>query len=97
MKKWTKDECQRESLKYNYKKDFKKYSYGIYQASCRNKWIDEICLHMLTLGNEYKRLIYRIIFPNNICYVGLTNNFERRMIEHTKKGVVYLFIKNSKL
>jgi predicted GIY-YIG superfamily endonuclease len=91
--KWTKEKCQEEALKYNHKIDFKKQSTGAYQAAGRNKWIDDICLHMTSLGNEYKRLIYRFIFPNNVCYVGLTNNFERRVYEHlNKKGTIYSYI-----
>ena len=95
---WTKEECQTEALKYIYKKDFIKQSYGSYQASLRNKWIDEICSHMIPLGNKYNRLIYRIIFPDNVCYVGLTNDFDRRMYEHlNKKGTVYSYIYKTKL
>jgi len=95
--KWSKEECQEESIKYNYKKDFIKQSYGAYQAALRNKWIDDICSHMIPIGNEYKRLIYRIVFSNNVCYVGLTSNFERRISEHlNKKGSVYSHIEKTK-
>jgi len=96
--KWMIDECKEEALKYNYKKDFKKLSYGAYQAAVRNKWIDDICSHMLPIGNEYKRLIYRIIFSNNVCYVGLTSNFDRRICEHlNKKGTVHSYIEKTKI
>jgi predicted GIY-YIG superfamily endonuclease len=90
--KWQKFECHQESIKYLYRNEFKKKSYNAYQAAYRNDWIDEICSHMICVGNEYKRMIYRIIFTNNYCYVGLTSNFERRIYEHlNKKGVVYNF------
>lgn len=95
VKKWTKEKCHVESLKFLYKNDFKKYSNGAYQASLRNNWHNEICSHMLNVGNEYKRLIYRIIFPNNVCYVGLTSNLERRIREHLKKGVICSYIKEN--
>ena len=96
--KWTKETCHQEALNYQYKKEFKKYSYGAYQAALRNKWNDDICSHMLPLGNEYKRMIYRIIFPNNVCYVGLTSNFNRRIFEHLNiKGVVYSYIIKTKM
>jgi predicted GIY-YIG superfamily endonuclease len=89
--KWLKSECQNEALKYIHRSYFKKGSYGAYQSALRNGWMDEICLHMTPLGNQYKRMIYRIIFPNNYCYIGLTNNFDRRIYEHlNKKGVVFL-------
>ena len=96
--KWLKEECQEEALKYNHRKDFKKKSYGAYQAACRNKWIDEVCSHMITLGNEYNRLIYRVVFPNNVCYVGLTSNLNRRISEHfNKNSVVYSYMEETKL
>ena len=95
--KWTKEECHLEALKYNYKIDFRKQSYGAYQAAYRNKWFDDICSHMILVGNEYNRLIYRFIFPNKVCYIGLTSNFERRMCEHLNKGSVYSYIKNKNI
>jgi predicted GIY-YIG superfamily endonuclease len=52
---------------------------------------------MIPLGNEYKRMIYRIIFPNNVCYVGLTNDINRRKNEHFNKGVVFNYINTSNL
>jgi predicted GIY-YIG superfamily endonuclease len=98
MIKWIKGDCHKEALKYKYKSEFKKNSYGAYQAMLRNNWQNELCSHMIPLGNEYKRMIYRIIFPNNICYVGLTSNINRRINEHfNKKGVVFSYIKNSNL
>ena len=96
--KWTKEKCHDESLKFIYKKDFKKYSYGSYQSAYRNNWLIDICSHMIVLGNEHKRMIYRIIFPDNVCYVGLTNNFNRRIYEHlNKKGAVFSYINKTKL
>ena len=95
--KWSKEDCQEESIKYNYKKDFIKQSYGAYQAAIRSKWIDDICSHMIPIGNEYKRMIYRIVFYDKVCYVGLTSNFERRISEHlNKKGTVYSYIEKTK-
>ena len=43
--KWTKKKCLEEALKYNNVKDYRKNSLS-YRASVRNKWLDEICLHM---------------------------------------------------
>ena len=39
-KKWTYGKCLEESLKYEYKFDFKKYSPGAYTATIKNKWYD---------------------------------------------------------
>lgn len=83
--KWSKEKCQEEALKYKHKIDFKKNSKGAYSASLKNGWKDEICSHMIPLGNKHKRLIYRFIFPDNYFYVGLTCNSSRRKNEHFKK------------
>jgi hypothetical protein len=42
---WTKERCQEEALKFNNKKDFKKYSKA-YSPSCKKGWLNEICIHM---------------------------------------------------
>ena len=81
---WSKENCKIEALKYNSKIDFKKNSKGAYPSALKNNWIDEICSHMIPKGNKYKRLIYRFIFPDNYCYIGLTCDFERRKKDHFK-------------
>jgi len=43
---WTKERCQEEALKYDNRKDFKKYSKKASLKACRNKWFNEICSHM---------------------------------------------------
>ncbi len=48
-RKWTKEKCQIESLKYNNKIEFADGSSGAYWACKKNKWIDEICAHMKPL------------------------------------------------
>ena len=45
--KWTKEKCQKEALKYNYRNEFKSKSSGSYRASIKNKWINNITIHML--------------------------------------------------
>lgn len=45
--KWTKEECQKEALKYNYRNDFRNKSASSYRISIKNNWLDEICSHML--------------------------------------------------
>lgn len=44
--KWTKENCQAESLKYKNRNEFKLKSRHAYHAARRNKWLDEICKHM---------------------------------------------------
>lgn len=43
---WTKERCQEEANKYKTRKDFQKECRGAYAAAYRNKWLDEICVHM---------------------------------------------------
>jgi len=45
--KWTKEKCQEEALKYNYRNEFKLQSTNSYRAALRYKWLDEISNHML--------------------------------------------------
>ena len=83
--KWSKEKCQEEALKYNHRIDFKNNSKGAYSSARLNCWLDEICFHMIPLGNKYKRLIYRFIFTDNYCYVGLTYNPKKRRKSHLTK------------
>lgn len=97
--KWSKEKCQEEALKYNHKIDFKRKSKGAYSAALMNGWKDEICSHMIPLGNKNKRMIYRFVFPDNYCYIGLTCDPDRRKKEHFTKidSGVYLHIKETNL
>jgi T4 RnlA family RNA ligase len=45
-KKWTKEKCHKEALKYKSRIEFKKGNNNAYSASIRNGWLDEICKHM---------------------------------------------------
>ena len=47
--KWTKESCRLEALKYNNKKDFRNKSSSAYVTTKHNKWIDELCSHMLEI------------------------------------------------
>ena len=49
---WTKEKCQEDALKYNSRSEFGKKSKGSYEASRINKWLDEICSHMIKLIND---------------------------------------------
>ena len=44
--KWTKNECKKEALKYDCKKDFYEKSSGAYLRCIRNNWLDDVCSHM---------------------------------------------------
>jgi len=45
---WTKERCQKEALNYNTRNEFKKGSRSAYTSAHKNKWIDEICEHMIS-------------------------------------------------
>ena len=49
--KWTKELANIESIKYNTRTEFQKKSNNAYSAALRNKWLDEICGHMVLLRN----------------------------------------------
>jgi len=51
-KPYTKEDCLKESKKYNRRVDFQKKSYSQYCCALRNGWLDEICEHMGKSLNE---------------------------------------------
>ena len=79
---WTKDRCREEALKYKTSHEFEVGSPSAYVKSGYMGWKDEICSHMETSGNKYKRCIYAIEFSDNSVYVGLSYNFNKRFIQH---------------
>jgi hypothetical protein len=46
FRKWTKEICQEEALKYNNRSDFYKNSNGAYGAAHKQGWLEDICGHM---------------------------------------------------
>ena len=46
---WTKERCQEEALKYNTKEEFRKNCSAAYSKVYDNKWLDEICSHMIEI------------------------------------------------
>jgi len=55
--KWTKEVCGKEALKYQTKTDFEEGNINAYNACVRNKWLNELCSHMVTkskLGGKVK-------------------------------------------
>jgi predicted GIY-YIG superfamily endonuclease len=47
--KWTKEKCQEEALKYKSRGDYQKNSKSSYIKAVKEKWLDEICSHMIQL------------------------------------------------
>ena len=48
---WNFERCKKEALKYKNKTDFSKKSSYVYKISRKNKWLDEICVHMKKSNN----------------------------------------------
>jgi hypothetical protein len=44
---WTKEKCQEESLKYKTRSEYQNKNKGSYLSAYRNKWLDDICSHMI--------------------------------------------------
>jgi predicted GIY-YIG superfamily endonuclease len=81
-KHWTKELCRIESLKFKNKQEFRRKQSGAYNYAHKNRFLNEICQHMTPTGNEYKRCIYAAEFNDGFVYIGLTYNFQRRIIQH---------------
>lgn len=98
---YSQEVCHQAALKCQYRSEFAKRFKGEYFAALRNGWLDEICSHMIVVGNHYKRCIYAYEFPNvdgkNYVYVGLTDHIPQRDLVHGRKGAVYAFCKKHNL
>lgn len=94
---WTYDKCKEEASKHKMRGDFSKATGWAYNTALMNGWLDDICTHMITVGNYKKRCIYAYEFPNNVVYIGLTYSFEHRWIKRLtdKKDIVNIYMKNN--
>lgn len=94
---WTKGKCIKEALKYKFRSKFKAGSGGAYNSCINNEWLDEVCSHMLVVGNKFKRLVYVYEFSDKSVYVGLTYNIEERDNKHKrdKRSSVFKHIKKT--
>ena len=99
-KKWeTKERCAKEAKKYTSRTDFQRCSPGAWNAANKHDWLDEICSHMETYGNLFKRCIYAFEFSDMSVYIGLTDNMQRRKRQHLKSSnsAVYKHIQKTSL
>jgi len=63
---WTKEKCQEEANKYEYRIDFNNGSMNAYAACVRNSWLDDVCQHM------YKSYIKSFKWSKEKCqYIAL--------------------------
>lgn len=96
--KYTFEYCEKIAIKYKHKIDFIKGNRNVYIYCYRHGYLYDVCKHMIKKNNNQKRLIYRFIFPDNYCYVGLTYDFEKRKndhIKHDKNSPVYIHIEKT--
>lgn len=78
----TKEECRKEALKYETKKEFNEKSPSVSRYAYTNGWLDEICSHMKPLGSLSKRANYTYEFSDNSFYAGITDNLDYRHEQH---------------
>ncbi len=78
----TKEQCQKEALKYKTRTNFCRGSRSFYNKSRNSDWLDEICSHMISQGNRFNRCIYAYEFSDNNVYIGLTYNLKNRHYRH---------------
>jgi len=95
---WTKEKCQEDALLYKSRSEYNKKSCSSYCKAWENGWLDEICSHMLTIGNKYKKCIYSYEFlDTKTAYIGLTFNLTVRNEQHQKRGPVFIYSQNNKI
>jgi predicted GIY-YIG superfamily endonuclease len=75
---WTLEECKQEALKYTTKYDFRTKSNKIYDIAQRNKWLNEICQHMIIIKKS--KWTKEICLENALKY---DNRFDWRINEKT--------------
>lgn len=52
---WTKNKCKKEALKYNGRYEFQKGCSSAYHKALQNKWLDEICSHMISKRKQWTK------------------------------------------
>lgn len=78
---WNYENCKEEALKYKTRKDLADNSMVTYQIIRKNKWF-ELLEHMTFQTNIKTRYIYVFEFEDNMAYIGLTWNPEKRKLNH---------------
>ncbi len=53
--KWSYDKCKEEVLKYSTKTEFRKNNASAYSTCLKNKWIKELCTHMIKVPKNINR------------------------------------------
>lgn len=84
---------------YQTRMQFKNNDKANYSYAVSHGWLNDVCSHMNPVGDMFKRCIYAYEFPNNVCYIGLTFDIEKRHKEHstTDKSAVYRYCLENKI
>jgi predicted GIY-YIG superfamily endonuclease len=95
---WTKEKCKLESYKYKTRSELMLKNRSCYDFARKNKWLDEICSHMIE-NQISERCLYCFEFSDNTVYIGLTKNIEIRKNFHynNSKSSVYRKIKKTSI
>jgi len=75
--KWTKEKCQNESLKYFTRTSFQNGSRGAYYRAYKNKWLDEICSHMIEIKKSKNYWTYEKCHEESLKYE-FRNEFRKK-------------------
>ncbi len=96
---WTKEKCFEVALNCHSKFEFQKLFPSAYDKSLNNNWLNDVCSHMIRIGNCKRRCIYLSIFSDKYAYVGLTYNFNIRKKSHLTdiKSPIFNHIKETNL
>lgn len=80
---WNKENCTKEAKKYKHRADFKYGNSSAYQSARANKWLDEVCQHMVPKNFSHLYCGYVILNKRlRLAYVGITKNFAKRRYYH---------------
>jgi hypothetical protein len=77
---WNKKNCYAESIKCTSRSEFKLRYPSAYISARKGKFLNDICLHMIRLGNKKHKCVYSYEFSDKHVYVGLTYNIQNRMM-----------------
>ena len=95
---WNYERCKYEALKYESRSEFMIINNSAYRSSIKNGWLDELCSHMIPVGNLHKRSVYLYEFEDGNVYIGLTMDINKRHYTHMKRnGRVYNHIQKTGL
>lgn len=75
--------CREKALLCESRGEFQNKFHNEYGIAYRHGWLDDICSHMIKVGNLYKRCVYAYEFINEkVVYVGLTFDIKTRDKQH---------------